>query len=100
MNIREFERPDLAEVRELIYRTIDICYKKDYCPEAIKFFKDWHRDERILKDFEEGYMIVLVENERMIATGTVTDGEIKRVFVEAIILASLVKMRNGLLIMC
>jgi GNAT superfamily N-acetyltransferase len=82
MNVREFKKSDLGDVRELIYRTIDVCYRKDYCPEAIKFFKDWHRDEHILKDAENGYMIVLTENERIVATGAVNDGEIKRVFVE------------------
>ena len=79
--IREFERSDLAEVKELIYRTIDVCYKDYYCDKAIAFFKDWHCDEHILGDAGNGYMIVLVENQELIATGAVNDGEIKRVFV-------------------
>ena len=80
--VREFDKSDLGDFRGLIHKTIDVCYKRDYCPEAIKFFKDWHCDEHILKGAKEGYMIVLEDDRKIIGTGTINDGEIKRVFVE------------------
>ena len=80
--IRKFKQSDLGAVRKLIYDTIDVCYRDDYCQEAIKFFKEWHCDEHILKDAGAGYMIVLEDDGNIIGTGTVNDGEIKRVFVE------------------
>jgi GNAT superfamily N-acetyltransferase len=82
ISIRKFTQSDLGAVRKLIFDTIDVCYRDDYCQEAIKFFKDWHCDEHILKDARAGYMIVLVEDGKIVGTGTINDGEIKRVFVE------------------
>jgi GNAT superfamily N-acetyltransferase len=80
--VRKFNCGDLAEVRKLIHRTIDACYIDDYCSEAIEFFKDWHRDERILQDAEDGYTIIIEEKGLVVGTGTIVGDEIKRVFVE------------------
>jgi citrate lyase synthetase len=82
ISIRKFKQSDLGAVRKLIFDTIDVCYGGDYCQEAIKFFKEWHCDEHILKDARAGYMIVLMEDEKIVATGTINSGEIKRVFVK------------------
>jgi N-acetylglutamate synthase-like GNAT family acetyltransferase len=82
MKIREFEKSDIGKVKDLIHRTIDVCYKKDYCDEAIVFFKEWHCDEHIFKDVRAGCMIVLEDDGKIVGTGAVNDGEIKRVFVE------------------
>lgn len=82
MKIRIFKGSDLADVRELIYKTIDTCYSGIYCVEAVKFFKDWHCDEKILKNAKEGYIIVLEKSSRIVGTGTVVGDEIMRVFVD------------------
>ncbi len=81
MKIREFEKSDIGNVKELIHHAIDVCYKKDYCPEAMEFFREWHNDESIFEDAKEGYMIVLEDDGKIIGTGTFVDGEIKRVFI-------------------
>jgi GNAT superfamily N-acetyltransferase len=81
MYIRQFRRRDLAAVRELIYNTIDVCYSADYPKEAIKFFKEYHCDENILKGAADGWAIVLEKDNRIIATGTIVDDHIMRVFV-------------------
>jgi GNAT superfamily N-acetyltransferase len=80
--MRKFKKTDLANVKRLIHKTIDTCYSGIYCAEAVKFFKDWHYDRKILKNAKEGYTIVLEENSRIIGTGTIVGDEIMRVFVD------------------
>lgn len=82
ITIRKFKSADLDTVRGLIQNTIDVCYSDVYSKEAIRFFKDWHCDENVLKDAKEGYMIVLERDSRIIGTGTIVGDEIKRLFVE------------------
>jgi GNAT superfamily N-acetyltransferase len=82
MEIREFEKNDLAAVKDLVDKTIDICYSNIYCVEAVKFFKDWHHHDKILKNAKEGYTIILERDGRMVGTGTVVGNEIARVFIE------------------
>lgn len=81
MKIREFRKTDLAAVKDLVNKTIDICYTGVYCAEAVQFFKDWHHDEKILKKAEDGYTIVLEQGGRIVGTGTLIYDEIVRVFV-------------------
>ena len=82
MKIREFEKADLAAVKDLVDKTIDICYSDVYCGEAVQFFKDWHHSDKILKNAREGYTIILEQGDRIVGTGTVVGNEIARVFVE------------------
>jgi len=82
IKIRRFRKTDLAEVKSLIYKTIDVCYRRVYCAEAVRFFKDWHCDDRILKDAKQGYTIVLEKGNQIIGAGTIVDNNIVRVFVD------------------
>ena len=82
MKIREFEKNDLAAVKDLVDKTIDVCYAGIYCAEAVQFFKDWHHSDKILKNVKEGYTIILEQDGRIVGTGTVVGNEIARVFVE------------------
>jgi N-acetylglutamate synthase-like GNAT family acetyltransferase len=68
----------------------------DYPKEAIKFFKEYHCDENILKGAAEGWNIVLEENNQIIGTGTIIDDHIMRVFVNP----KFQKRGLGKLIMC
>ena len=83
VEIREFRNGDLVNVKDLVYQTIDCCYPDFYCQEAVKFFKQWHHDDKILKDATEGYTIILEQGGRIIGTGTIVGNEIVRVFVES-----------------
>jgi GNAT superfamily N-acetyltransferase len=69
-------------VKSLVQTTIDACYPKVYPKEAVQFFKNWHCDEKILKDAKEGYTILLYEDARMVGTGTIVDNHVMRVFVD------------------
>lgn len=84
MNVREFKKADLADVKSLIHRAIDACYRRVYCAEAVRFFKDWHCDRKILKNAKEGYSIVVEKNNQIIGTGTIVGDEIMRVFVDPV----------------
>ncbi len=82
VSIRKFKTSDLDTVRSLIQNTIDVCYSDVYSKEAVRFFKDWHCDDSILKDANEGHTIVMERDSRIIGTGTIVGEEIKRLFVE------------------
>ena len=61
-----------------------MCYSEVYPKEAVQFFKDWHCDDRILKEAKEGYTIVLEKDNQIIGTGTIADNHIMRVFVDPV----------------
>jgi len=82
VKIREFKSGDLVGVKDLVYQTIDCCYADFYCREAVKFFKEWHCDDKILKNAREGYTIILEQEKKIIGTGTLIGNEIVRVFVD------------------
>ncbi len=79
--IREFQRADLPAVKALVYQTIAVCYPGHYCAEAVRFFVDYHSEEAILRDAQNGRTIVLDKASRTLGTGTLVGDEIKRVFV-------------------
>lgn len=81
MKIRALEQNDIDKVEQVIYGTIDSCYPKAYCPEAIAYFKEFHSKEKIRKDAEAGNSIVLLDGSEVIGTGTLLNSEIRRVFV-------------------
>ena len=82
ISIRKFKTCDLDTVRGLIQNTIDVCYSDVYSKEAVRFFKDRHCDENVLKDAKKGHTIVLEKDSRIIGTGTIVGDKIKRLFVE------------------
>lgn len=47
---RAFAEADLAGVKALVDRTIDVSYADVYPPAAIAFFKEYHSWECILSD--------------------------------------------------
>jgi len=80
--IREFQRADLPALKALVHKTIATCYPGHYCAEAVRFFVNYHNEEAILQDAEEGHTVVLDKASRILGTGTVVGAEIKRVFVD------------------
>ena len=82
VKIRNFKSSDLGVIKNLIGNTVDACYSNVYPKEAIKFFKNYHSDENVLKNAKEGYTIVLEKDNKIIGTGTIVDDHIMRVFVD------------------
>lgn len=82
ISTKVFRPSDLTAVKSLVQTTIDACYPQVYPKEAVQFFKDWHCDEKILKNAREGYTILLLQDSRTVGTGTIVDDEVMRVFVD------------------
>ena len=79
--IREFLEADLVPVHRLIHRTIDSCYTEVYPPRAVQFFKKFHSEEEILARSQNGKILVIEQDGKLIATGTLVGGDIFGVFV-------------------
>jgi GNAT superfamily N-acetyltransferase len=82
LHVREFRATDLFAVKSLIHRALVLCYAGHYCPEAIRFFVNYHDEKAILCDAREGCIIVFEKAGRIVGTGTLTGNEVKRVFVD------------------
>ena len=80
-NIRPFRCADLVSLQRLIWETIDVSYSSVYPPRALEFFKEFHAKQKILERSEVGTVLVTEENGKLIATGSLVNGEIFAVFV-------------------
>ncbi len=87
-NIRKFEESDIGQLQQLIYDTIDASYAQVYPPRAVKIFKEFHAEHRIIERNRTGTTLVLKENGELVATGSIVDREILAVFVHP-------KFQNG-----
>ncbi len=79
--VRELRESDVAQVRRLIHHTIDVCYSGVYPPRAVRFFKEFHSDAKILERHQAGEILVVEQEGNVVATGAIADGEIFGVFV-------------------
>ena len=61
---------DAELVYALVQETIKTVYQKYYLKEIVDMFCEFHSHENILKDIETGNTYILVENEKIIGTGT------------------------------
>jgi GNAT superfamily N-acetyltransferase len=82
IKLREFELSDLEYVKNLIKRTIDICYRDVYCKEIVDFFDMFHWYGNILKTAQDGYIVVAEVQGKIVGTGGVIGGAVLRVFVD------------------
>lgn len=79
--IRDFKGPDLHAVLRLIHDTIDISYAKAYPPRAVRFFKEFHSEEKLLARHHAGTILLIEQDGEPVATGALVDDEIFAVFV-------------------
>lgn len=80
--LREFRISDVAQVRRLIHRTLDISYSDVYRPRAVRFFKTFHSEAKILRRHQEGEILVVELDGKVIATGAIVEDDIFGVFVD------------------
>jgi GNAT superfamily N-acetyltransferase len=80
-SIRPFTESDLPHLSRLISETIDHCYSGVYPPKAIHYFLEYHAPDNILRDATAGNTLVGSLNEKPVATGTLNNNYICRVFV-------------------
>lgn len=79
--IRDYEEKDLESLAYVVRRTIKESYDETYPPEAIKYFLELHSKENMQKDIPNGRTVILELKGRIIATGSIVEDEIKRVFI-------------------
>jgi GNAT superfamily N-acetyltransferase len=82
IRLRKMKDTDLQSVYELVQNTIQISYADVYPPEAIEFFKNYHNAENILKDLNQGYIVVIESGGQILGTGTLLGTNIRRVFID------------------
>lgn len=75
------EIQDLAVVKYIVIETIKRIYPNYYPSEVVDFFLNHHNDERILTDIKSGKVFLFSEKGKYIATGTLSEDHINRVFV-------------------
>ncbi|HOO72949.1 MAG TPA: GNAT family N-acetyltransferase [Spirochaetota bacterium] len=79
--VSEFQIDDIDGLTDLIRHTIITCYEGIYPPLAVKFFLEFHSKEKIAERVNSGKVLVIKNNEHIIATGALVDNEIYGVFV-------------------
>lgn len=68
-------------VKKITQETINCIYPKYYPAGAVNFFKKHHNDDNIRNDINSGNVFLLFEQEKPIATVTINDNHINRLFV-------------------
>ena len=81
IRLRKMKEADLQSVYELVQDSIQVSYAGVYPPEAIEFFKNYHSPENILKDLNQGYIIVVESGGQILGTGTLLGTNVCRVFI-------------------
>ena len=81
VTIRNYEKKDLEQLKSIIHTTIKQSYANAYPQEAIDYFLDHHSEENMEKDIPRGFTFMLELEGKVIASGSIVEDEIKRVFV-------------------
>lgn len=81
MQIKQATLKELCFVKRITQKTISKIYPKYYPTGAVKFFKAHHSTACIKNDIERAAVFLLFENEKQIATVTINENHINRLFV-------------------
>ncbi|MFO8011766.1 MAG: GNAT family N-acetyltransferase [Phycisphaerae bacterium] len=81
MRLRPFEPDDLEAVFALVARTIETSYAGVYGPTAVDHFHEHHTRDEIRRAAEEGCTVLLEQDGRLLATGTLVGDHVDRVYV-------------------
>lgn len=81
MQIQLFNTKDIEELYHFIVDTIQVSYFGYYPEEAIHHFVEYSNKTDILDDAKNNYVIVIKNENKIVATGTLRYTHIKRVFV-------------------
>lgn len=81
MEYRLAKPEDAKEIYGIVQDTIKRVYPKYYLPEIVDMFCEFHNKENIGEDIENGNVYVLLENSKIIGTGTIKENHITRVYV-------------------
>lgn len=81
MEYRLAKREDADIIYEIVQDTIKKVYPKYYLPEIVEMFCEFHNQKNIMEDIENEDVYVLLENNKIIGTGTRKSNHITRVYV-------------------
>lgn len=81
MEYRLAKSEDAKEIYEIVQDTIKKVYPKYYLPEIVDMFCELHNEDNIGADIENGNVYVILENNKIIGTGTIKENNITRVYV-------------------
>lgn len=81
MKLRRAKFEEYSIIYELVSKTIEDVYPKYYPLGVVNFFLKYHSEERIKCAFEEESVLVGLEDDKIVATGSLYNNEIKRMFV-------------------
>lgn len=71
----------IEEITNVVQCTIKEIYTKYYRDEVVSFFCKWHSIEKILEDVKAKKVYVILDNDKIVATGTADGEHITRVYV-------------------
>ena len=81
MQYRLAKPEDANAIYEIVQDTIKRVYPKYYLPEIVDMFCEYHNKENISEDIKNENTYVLLENSKIIGTGTIKENHITRVYV-------------------
>lgn len=81
MELKLAKSCDAKRVYEIVQETVKEIYPKYYLGEIVDMFCEFHNEENIMKDIEEGNTYILTTEDGVIGTGTINENHITRVYV-------------------
>ena len=81
MEFKIATKKDAEQIYELVQETIRVVYPKYYLKEIVDMFCEYHSPENVMSDIEAGNTYILLEESRLIGTGTGRENHITRVYV-------------------
>lgn len=72
---------DAGQIFELVQTTVRKIYPQYYLPEIVDMFCEYHNIQKINEDIQAGRTYKLVQDKQIIATGTIDENHINRVYV-------------------
>lgn len=72
---------DVQEIFNIVQNTVREIYPKYYLPEIVDMFCEYHNMQKISDDIQFGKTYKLIVDDKMIATGTIDENHINRVYV-------------------
>jgi len=81
MEIKNYSELYFSDVFDVVHKTIEEIYPKYYPKSAVEFFHNHHSVENMRKQMPNEFTLVLLDNNKIIGTGTLFENEIKRFFI-------------------
>lgn len=82
MTFRKFELKDAKEISLLIRQALKLVNSKDYPEDNIKFMVDYFSPETVIELAQKRYMLIALNNTKIVGTGSLAGDTIYTVFVD------------------